>query len=139
MLRVSSNLLPMMGARAALGRLFLPEDDIPGRTGSAVLAHGAWMRRFGGNTGIVGTTLTLNSEPYEIVGVLPPGFSLPRSVLPTLGVVEDSDVFVPLPLAPAAADVRTAEDYNLLARLRPGVPLASRPGGARHGHRAAAE
>jgi len=124
-LRVSSNLLPMMGARPAVGRLFLPEDDVPGRTGSAVLAYGAWVRRFGGNTGIVGTTLTLNGEPYEIVGVLPPGFSLPRPVLPTLGVVEDSDVFVPLPLAPAAADVRTAEDYNLLARLRPGVPLAT--------------
>jgi predicted permease len=124
-LRVSSNLLPMLGAQPAVGRLFLPQDDVPGRTGSAVLSHGAWSRRFGGNAAVVGTTLTLNGEPYEIVGVLPPGFSLPRSVLPTLGVVEDSDVFVPLPLAPAAADVRTAEDYNLIARLRPDRSLES--------------
>ena len=122
-LRVSSNLLPMLGARPALGRFFLPQDDTPGRTGSAVLAHGAWVRRFGGDPAVIGRTLALNGEPYEIVGVLPAGFSLPRSVLPTLGVVEDGDVFLPLPLAPAAADVRTAEDYNILARLRPGVPL----------------
>lgn len=122
-LRVSANLLPMLGARAAVGRLFVPEDDVPGRTGSAVLAHGAWLRRFGGDPAVVGTTLVLNGEPYEIVGVLPPGFGLPREVLPTLGVVEDGDVYLPLPLAPAAADVRTAEDYNLLARLRPGVSI----------------
>src|SRR5262249_13621343 len=101
-IRVSSNLLPMLGARAIAGRLFVAEDDTPGRTGSAVLAYGAWVRRFGADPGVVGTTLTLNGQPYEIVGVLPAGFWLPRTVLPTLGVVEDSDVFVPLPLAPAA-------------------------------------
>ena len=122
-LRVSSNLLPMLGARPALGRFFVPEDDTPGRTGSAVLAHAAWVRRFGGDPAVIGRTLALNGEPYEIVGVLPSDFSLPRSVLPTLGVVENGDVFLPLPLAPAAADVRTAEDYNILARLRPGVTL----------------
>ena len=123
-LRVSSNLLPMLGARPAVGRLFVPEDDTPGRTGSAVLSHGAWTRRFGADPAVVGTALVLNGEPYEIVGVLPAGFTLPREVLPTLGVVEDGDVYLPLPLAPAAADVRTAEDYNLLARLKPGVTVA---------------
>jgi predicted permease len=124
-LRISSNLLPMLGARAAIGRLFLPEDDLPGRTGSAVLSHGAWTRRYGGDPSAVGTALVLNGEPYEIVGVLPPGFTLPREVLPTLGVVDDGDVYVPLPLAPAAANVRTAEDYNILARLRPDASVAS--------------
>ena len=123
-LRVSSNLLPMLGARAAVGRLFGPEDDTPGRTGSAVLSHGAWIRRFGGNPAVVGTPLVLNGAPHEVVGVLPAGFSLPREVLPTLGVVEDGDVFLPLPLPPAAANVRTAEDYNLLARLGPGVSVS---------------
>jgi predicted permease len=122
-LRVSSNFLPMLGARPELGRFFVPEDDTPGRTGSAVLAHGAWVRRFGSDPAVIGRTLALNGEPYEIVGVLPRDFSVPRSVLPTLGVVENGDVFLPLPLAPAAADVRTAEDYNILARLRPGVTL----------------
>src|SRR5262249_7307906 len=48
-LRVSSNLLPLLGARPALGRLFGPEADVPGRTGAAVLGHATWMRRFGGD------------------------------------------------------------------------------------------
>ena len=43
-IRVSSNLLPMLGARPALGRLFGPEDDVPGRTGTAVLSHGTWLQ-----------------------------------------------------------------------------------------------
>ena len=122
-LRVSANLLPMLGARPAVGRLFGPEDDTPGRTGSAVLTHGTWQRRFGADPAVVGTPLVLNGEPYEIVGVLPAGFSLPRTVLPTLGVVDEGEVFLPLPLPPAAATVRTAEDYNLLARLGPGVSI----------------
>jgi predicted permease len=124
-LRVSASLLPMLGARPIAGRLFVPEDDMPGRTGTAVLSHGAWQRRFGGNPAVVGTTLVLNGDPYQVVGVLPAGFSLPREVMPTLGVVEDGDVFLPLPLAATAADIRTAEDYNLLARLRPGVPVST--------------
>ena len=122
-LRVSSNLLPMLGARPALGRFFVPEDDTPGRTGSAVLAHAAWVRRFGGDPAVIGRTLVVERRALRDRGCASPDFSLPRSVLPTLGVVENGDVFLPLPLAPAAADVRTAEDYNILARLRPGVTL----------------
>ena len=77
-IRVSSNLLPMLGARPSLGRLFLPEDDEPGRAGTAVLGHGTWTRRFGGDPGVVGRAITLNGEPYTVVGVLPASFSLPR-------------------------------------------------------------
>ena len=47
------------------------------------------------------------------------GFSLPREVLPTLGVVADGDIYLPLPLAANAATVRTREDYNIIARLKP--------------------
>jgi predicted permease len=49
------------------------------------------------------------------------GFSLPREVLPTLGVVADGDVYLPLPLAAGAATVRTREDYNIIGTLAPGV------------------
>ena len=51
-IRVSSNLLPMLGARPSLGRFFLPEDDMPGRAGTAVLGHGTWTRRFGADPGV---------------------------------------------------------------------------------------
>jgi predicted permease len=123
-IRVSSNLLPMLGARAEIGRLFLPEDDHPGRTATAVLGHGTWMRRYGGDPSIVGRSLTLNGQPYEVVGVLPASFSLPREVMPTLGGAEDAEIVVPLPLPATAAQVRNREDYNLLGRLRPGVSVA---------------
>ncbi|WP_321473701.1 ABC transporter permease [uncultured Paludibaculum sp.] len=122
-IRVSSNLLPMLGAKAALGRLFLAAEDHTGRGGTAVLSHSTWVRRFGGDTCVIGRSLTLNGQPYEIVGVLPAAFSLPREVLPTLGVAEDGEIFLPLPLDAAAASTRTREDYNIIGRLRSGVTV----------------
>ena len=123
-IRVSSNLLPMLGARAEAGRLFGPEHDRPGTTGAAILSHGTWMRRYGGAAAALGRVLTLNGQPYEIVGVLPESFSIPREVMPTLGGAENSEILLPLPLAADAARVRNREDYNLIGRLRPGVTLA---------------
>ena len=123
-LRVSSNLLPMLGARPALGRLFVAEEDAPGRAGVAILSHGTWKRRFGGEAGVIGRAITLNGTPYEIVGVLPEGFSLPREVLPTLGTAEDGEMYLPLPLAEAAVTNRGQEDYNVIAKLKPGVSAA---------------
>ncbi len=119
-LRVSSNLLPMLGVRPALGELFRPEDDSPGRTGKAVLSHGMWVRRYGGAAAVLGRTLILNGQPYEIVGVLPESFDLPREVMPTLGGAEHSEIVLPLPLGPDAAAIRNREDYNILGKLRSG-------------------
>ena len=124
-LRVSSNLLPMLGARPEIGRLFEPADDTPGRAGVAVLSHGTWARRYGKDRGVLGKTMTLNGQPFEIIGVLPEGFALPREVMPTLGVAEDGEIYLPLPLAANAATIRTREDYNILAKLKPGVGLAA--------------
>jgi predicted permease len=123
-IRASSNLLPMLGAQPAAGRLFVPEEDAPGAECAAVLGHGTWARRYGLDPRVVGTSITLNGQPCRIVGVLPERFSLPREVLPTLGVAEDGDVFLPLPLAPAAAGRRDHEDYNVIGTLKPGVTVA---------------
>ena len=91
----------------------------------AVLSHGTWARRYGKDRGVLGKTMTLNGQPFEIVGVLPEGFALPREVMPTLGVAEDGEIYLPLPLAANAATIRTREDYNILAKLKPGVGLAA--------------
>jgi putative ABC transport system permease protein len=48
-IRVSTSLLPMLGARPAFGRLFVAGDDVPGAAGVAILNHGTWMRRYGGD------------------------------------------------------------------------------------------
>jgi putative ABC transport system permease protein len=122
-IRVSSNLLPMLGARAEVGRLFGPESDRPGVAGTAVLAHGTWMRRYGGDPGAIGRTLMLNGQPYQVIGVLPASFSIPREVMPTLGKAENSEILLPLPLAADAARIRNREDYNLIGKLKRGVTV----------------
>jgi predicted permease len=122
-IRVSSNLLPMLGARPVLGRSFASGDDREGSPGVAVLGFGTWQRRYGGDRSVVGRSIVLNGLPYQIVGMLERGFDLPREVMPTLGVVEHAEILINLPLAPNAANVRTREDYNILARLRASIPL----------------
>jgi predicted permease len=120
-IHVSSNLLPMLGVRAGMGRLFLSQDDEPGRTGTALLSYGMWERRYGADPRVIGKTVVLDGKPYEVVGILPRHFSLPREVLPTLGGAEQADIMVPLPLAAAAANDRDHEDYNIIGRLKRGV------------------
>lgn len=124
-IRVSSNLLPMLGAEPVLGRLFEPAEDVPGTTPSALLSHRLWTRRYSQAPDIVNRVLTINGQPYTVAGVLPDSFRLPREVLPTLGVVADGDVFLPLPLRADAATTRTSEDYNLIGLLKPGVSVAA--------------
>src|SRR5215831_8359901 len=123
-MRVSSNLLPMLAVRPALGRLLTPDDDSPGHAAVAVLTVGIWARRFGRDPHMIGTSVTINGQAYEIVGILPQRFSLPQEVLPLLDGTEQADIFLPLPLSPAAASlVRDHEDYDIVGKLKPGVSL----------------
>jgi hypothetical protein len=123
--RVSSNLLPMLGARPALGRLFTANEDAAGGSGVAVLNHGTWVRRYGSDPTVVGRSMTLNGQPFQIIGVLSSSFSLPREVLPTLGGAENAEVLLHLPLAADAASARNREDYNIIGKLKPGVTEAA--------------
>ena len=122
-IRVSSNLPGILGARPAVGRLFQPAEDSTLPAATAILSHGAWTRRFGGDPRAIGRTLTLDGRNYAVIGVLPRDFSLPREVLPTLGGAEDADVLLPLPLPAAAAQNRGREDYNVIGKLKRGVTL----------------
>jgi predicted permease len=124
-IRVSSNLLPMLGVRPLLGRLFTADEDRSGAAATALLAHGTWLRRYGGQASAVGGSLLVNGVAHRIVGVLPPDFTLPRDVLPTLGGAERAELVLPLPLAADAPAIRTREDYNILARLPPGATEAT--------------
>ncbi len=124
----SANLLPMLGATALHGRLFTPRDDVPGTGPFAILSHGLWARRFGSDPGVVGRSILINGRSAEVVGVLAPGFSLPREVLPTLGVVADGDVYMPMPHGADAATTRTREDFNIIGTLKPGVTVDAAQG-----------
>jgi predicted permease len=122
--RISSALLPMLGVKPALGRLFTPEEDAPGRTGTALLTHGMWVRRFGSSPDVIGRSITLNGQPYQVVGILSASFSLPRDVVPLLYGGEITEIFLPLPLSPAAPRTRDREDYNIVGKLKPGTSAA---------------
>ena len=122
-IRVSSNLLPMLGVAPLHGRLFTAEEDREGAAPTAILHHGTWLRRYGGDPSAVGRRLLLNGVSYEIVGVMPSSFSLRREVMPTLGVAADAEILLPLPLGPKAPQIRGREDYNILAKLKPGVSV----------------
>jgi predicted permease len=123
-IRVSANLLPMLGVNAARGRLFVPDEDAPGRAATAVLTEGMWARHYGHDPRMIGKSITINGLPYEVVGILPQSFTLPREVLPTLYGTEQAEIFLPLPLAVDAAQHRTNEDYNIVGKLKLGVSLA---------------
>ena len=122
-IRTSSNLLPMLGVRPALGALFSTADDAPGQTGKALLGYTTWVRRYGTNPSVLGKSLVINGQTYLVCGVLPASFSLPREVMPTLNGAEDAEIVLPLPLAPDAATFRGREDYNILGKLKPGVSV----------------
>jgi predicted permease len=121
--RVSSSLLPMLGVVPSDGRLFTPDDDAPGRTTTAILTHGMWVRRYGASPDVVGRSLTLNGQPVRIVGILPASFSLPREIVPLLYGGDITEVFLSLPLNAAAPRTRNREDYNIIGRLRAGVSV----------------
>ncbi|HXY06755.1 MAG TPA: ABC transporter permease [Terriglobales bacterium] len=121
---VSSNLLRMVGARPALGRLLTADEDLPGHPSTAVLTDGMWARRFGRDPHVIGKSIIINGQIYEVVGVLPEKFSLSQEVVPLLDGTEQVEIFLPLPLAPAAASqVRDHEDYNIIGKLKAGVSL----------------
>ncbi len=74
---VSSNLFSLLGVEAEQGRTFVPEDGRPGAPPVALLGHGVWQRRFGGDPATVGRTVEIDGERVTVVGVMPPRFNFP--------------------------------------------------------------
>ncbi|HUI57286.1 MAG TPA: ABC transporter permease, partial [Bryobacteraceae bacterium] len=123
-LRTSSNLFHMLGAKPLLGRLLLPEDDKPGQPRVAILTHGLWQRLFNADPQIVGKSITMNGNQFTVAGVLRPEFRLNPEVMPTVNSIERMEFYMPLPLGVDAVKRRGDENYNLMARLKPGVTMS---------------
>ncbi len=115
--RVSANLFALLGVEPVLGRSFLPEEDKPG-TRVAILSHGVWQRRFGGESSIIGRPITLDGESYTVVGVMPRGVGLP-----SFGDWEDQ-LWVPIAFDSEEAASRGNHFLEVIARLKPGVTHA---------------
>lgn len=117
---VSASYFSMLGVGAARGRLFTADEDrIPDANPLVVISDGMWKTRFGGDPAIIGRTLTFNDKPFEVVGVLPPGFK---------GISFDTDVWFPAAMARANGAPQNLADRGTrwlgsIGRLRPGVTL----------------
>ncbi|HEX9003312.1 MAG TPA: ABC transporter permease, partial [Blastocatellia bacterium] len=122
--RVSSSLFPLLGVNALHGRVFSAEEDTPGKGPVVILSYGFWQRRFSSDPNAVGKTLALNGNNFTIVGVMPPGFSLTREVMLTVNAIERADLLLPLPMGETARTNRGNEDFNIFAKLKPGVTVA---------------
>ena len=115
--RIEPNLFSILRVQPAMGRAFLIEEAEPGRSRVAIVSDGFWRSHFGG-AALSGQTLTLDREPYVIVGVMPPTFAWPAWSMTSVSV------WVPLQWSPAERAVRGNHNYNVVARLKPGVDLA---------------
>lgn len=122
--RVSSSLFPLLGASAHLGRVLTADEDRPGKPPVVILSYAFWQRSLGGDTNAIGSTLTLNGNNFTIVGVMPASFSLNKEVMPAVNGIQNADLLVPVPLGEGARANRGNEDFNIFARLRPGVTVA---------------
>src|SRR3984957_4026571 len=119
----SASLLPMLGAKPLLGRIFLPDEDRPGKPDAVVLTYGFWKQSFGGDPNILGRSLTLDGKTRSVVGVLRPDFRLNHEVIPTVGGIDKPEIFLPLPMDPKQEVDYGPEDFNILARLKAGVTM----------------
>ena len=131
-LKTSSNLFHILGARAARGRLLLADEDAPGKAPVVVLSDRFWRRTLNADPNIVGKTIVLNGfstatdtiTQFQVVGVLSPDFLLNGEIMPTVASIQQMDLFLPLPLGADAESRRGDENYNIMARLKPGVTMA---------------
>ena len=112
------NFFRLLGLQPQLGRTFTAEDDRYGAARTAIISNRLWKERLGGDQRVIGRTIMLNRDVYEIVGVLPPGFEYFRA----------DDLYVPIGLflQPGTGMTDRGSSFGLyaLARLRPGVTVA---------------
>jgi len=106
--RASHDLLRTLGIQPLIGRGFTQEEDKPGADRVALVSHGLWKRLWGGESNVLGQTLSLDSVPATIIGVLPPG----------IGPLSRAEVLIPLRL-----NVNDSSGWYLegVGRLKPGI------------------
>lgn len=123
--RTSPDLFPLLGAQPALGRVFRAGEDVSGRDRVVVLGDSLWRRRFAADPAIVGRSIRLNGEPYQVVGVLPAAFRLPtlNHLYPLAAPGDSLQLYVPF--VARANELAAAGSFNhvALARLAAGISI----------------
>jgi putative ABC transport system permease protein len=117
---VTADLLPMLGVAPLQGRVFTPEDDAPGAPRTVILREGLWAQRFARDPAIVGRSITLDGDPFVVVGVMPDRFEFP------FDPEDPPQAWIPIKasrLAGQWADQRNASFLKVMGKLHAGVPL----------------
>ena len=118
---ISTNFFSLLGTKIKAGRDFASDEEKPGAPRVAILSHGFWRRRFGGEQSVIGSAIILSGRPTTVVGILPANFALmvPPEALGSAKV----DVWIPY-----AVDYAKQERHNhgltVIGRMKPGVTLA---------------
>ncbi|MEO5721354.1 MAG: ABC transporter permease [Chthoniobacterales bacterium] len=113
---VAGDFFSVLGTRPALGRVLAAEDNRFGAGRSLVLSHAFWQRQFGGDASVLGRTITLAGQSYDVIGVTSADFRSPHGT---------PDAFASLPVFyPEAAKSRGAHLLRVYGRLRPAVSMA---------------
>ena len=115
---IHGDLFGVLRLRPALGRAFLPGETEPGSPPLAMLGHSTWQTEFAGDSSVVGKAIILDGTPYTVTGILPHGFSFPRTepaVVVTMGSIAG------LPWDDRVSSFGT----RIFARLKPGISIAT--------------
>jgi putative ABC transport system permease protein len=107
--QVTASVFTTLGVQPLAGRLFLPQEDVPGANDVVIVSEKFWRARYGGNESMLGSTLTLDDKPYTIVGVMPAGFRFPG----------DYDIWLPLALDPAKEFGDFLSLIEVVGRVKP--------------------
>jgi putative ABC transport system permease protein len=111
---VTANFFPLLGVKPQLGRVFTQEEDQPGGNKVALISHGLWQRRFGGDAALVGKEILLDGQKHNVIGVMPPGFQF---------LSKDTGLWVPVAFSPQELANRGSHYLTVAARMKPGVTL----------------
>lgn len=121
-IQATGDFFAALGVAPQIGRFFRSEDEADPHGAVVVLSDALWRRRFSADRTIIGRVISLNAEPYTVIGVAPPQFAFPRGAeMPgNFQFAARTDVWVPI-----APPKRGPSDLAVVARLRPGATLES--------------
>jgi putative ABC transport system permease protein len=109
--RPTHGFFEVLNVKPLLGRTFLPDDEIEGKHEVVILTNSLWKRWFASDPSIIGKSIHLNGTPYQVVGVMPEKFAEPSFV----------DIWTPIVFPPELKLQRGASNFEVLARLKPGI------------------
>jgi putative ABC transport system permease protein len=112
--KITANLFSVLGVSPTLGRDFRPEDDVPGASPVAILSHGLWLRRFGGDPQIIGKEISLNYQKCTVIGVMAKGFQYPD---------RETEIWIAAQFTKEILADHGSHYLSVLARIKPGVSL----------------